>query len=259
MIGIFLVSMLLIPALTVTADSPTFAEACSASWCPNCPMSSIALDSIYTSEDYPFYYVSLIQDKNPNIRARLNMYSLTGGYAFPTVYFNGGVENFVGRASTQQGTENAYREIIDAQSTRKVKNIDIETQVEWLGDAKIQITIDVTNNEGLPYFGKLRSYVTEIESRWEDEDDIPYHFGVLDIPIDEILFIMPRQTKTFTITWDGADDYSGLTFDDIQADNLMVISASFHWIPKFVKGYEGESFTQYYFAYNVDQVDGAKP
>jgi len=62
-----------------------FCEQGSATWCPYCPMTSDALYRIYSSSQYPFYYVSLVYDKNEKVRDRLlNDYSLKG---FPTCFF----------------------------------------------------------------------------------------------------------------------------------------------------------------------------
>jgi len=84
-----------------------FAEECTATWCPNCPMAADALHNIFESGDYPFYYVALVDDMTKIAKQRNMDY---GGiflkiYAFPTVYFDGGDTNFVGRESTVALTE----------------------------------------------------------------------------------------------------------------------------------------------------------
>ena len=94
-----------------------FAEQCTATWCPNCPMVAEALRSIYESEDYPFYYVALVDDMNPIAKERNKDYSFGfyAIYAFPTVYFDGGNTNMVGRMMSVEATEDEFRDMIEAE------------------------------------------------------------------------------------------------------------------------------------------------
>ncbi len=45
--------------------------------------------------------------------------------------------------------------------------------------AKFIVNVDVTNNGASTYNGHLHVYVTEITSRWDDEDGNPYHFAMI--------------------------------------------------------------------------------
>jgi len=202
----------------------TFAELSTATWCPNCPYAEGALYSIYQSDDYPFYYVSLV-DENPIARERTS-------------------------------------EIIEEIGVRDVRQpVDLDTSVIWLEDAKISVTVNITNHGNFFYFGKIRSYVTEIESRWKDTKSNPIHFGFLDFAINTPILLSPGEIETISVTWDGAIDHSGQTFEDITEDNIMVISTVSHWIPQYRTGYyiEDYSFTQRYLAYYVDQTSAATP
>ncbi|HEC94661.1 MAG TPA: hypothetical protein ENI45_01685, partial [Thermoplasmatales archaeon] len=180
-----------------------FAEECTATWCPNCPNAAEALYNIYQSSDYPFYYVALINDMNPIARDRnkdyvLGIYKV---YALPTVYFDGGDTNVVGSKPTVQETEAVYRNYIELEGQRTPwQPVTLSSEVSWEGDAKITVTVNVTNEDSRVYFGKLRSYVTEIESRWLDNNGNPYHFGFLDFAINKPVLIPPHKTKTFTAT-----------------------------------------------------------
>lgn len=239
-----------------------FAEEGTATWCPNCPFAAEALYSIYQSGDYPFYYVALVHDMNELAKDRLldyviNIYKLI---AFPTVYFDGGDQNMVGRGSTVPATEAAYREIIEEIGIRDVRQpIDLETSVTWLGNAKITVSVNITNNGNFFYFGKLRSYVTEIESRWNDNNGNPYHFAFLDFAFNRPVLLIPGKTKTFSVEWDGAADHGGQTYGDITENNIMVISTISHWIPHYRTAYESEDYLQKYFAFYVDQTSAATP
>ena len=64
-----------------------FAEYGTATWCGYCKYAHAALKKIYTSGDYPFNFVSLVCDKNPDASSRATEYNL---YGYPTVWFDGG-------------------------------------------------------------------------------------------------------------------------------------------------------------------------
>lgn len=267
----FILALMIVPTAiaynqepaTKTADftHTVFLEECTATWCPNCPFAAEALKNIYDSGDYQFYYVALVDDMSSIAKDRNKDYSfgLIKVYAFPTVYFDGGDSIYVGRGNTVQETENIYRPLIEQEGARTPKPITMTSSVTWDGSAKLTVTVDVTNDGSLPYFGKLRSYVTEIVSRWKDDSGDPYHFALLDYAINKIVFLMPGKTKTFTGTFDGAADHGGQTFADITSDNVMVISAVTNWIPHYRLGYESDQYEQKYFAFFADQATAAVP
>ena len=239
-----------------------FAEECVVTWCPNCPSSAEALSNIYDSGDYPFYYVSLVDDMNPIAKQRNTDYSLGlyTIYAFPTVYFDGGNTNFVGRMMTVEATENEYRDIIELEGNR-INNhpIKLESSISWDGDAKITVSLTITNDGSKPYFGKIRSYVTEIESRWNDHNGIPFRFAFLDYALNQIIFIPTNNAKTLTGTFDGYLDHEGNTYQDISYDNIQVISTISHWIPHIRDGYQSGKYNQRYLSFPVDQTTSAIP
>jgi thiol-disulfide isomerase/thioredoxin len=239
-----------------------FSEECTATWCPNCPYGEQALYNIYQSGDYQFTYVALIHDMNPNAKERLDEYTMGiyKGYAFPTLYLIGGIENIVGRGNTIFQTESNYRELIEEiQDTNINHQIDLQTTVEWLGDSVLNVNVDIKNNENSIYFGKIRSYIVEIESRWNTFDGDPYHFGFLDFAINNPILLMPSEMKSISIEWDGKGDHNGITFEDLVKNNIVVISTVSHWRPYYRTGYESNTFKQKYFAYEIDQIDNAIP
>ena len=229
------------------------AEDVALSYCPHCPPASDALYSIYQSDDYPFYYVTFVSDKNPISKERL--YYLHTKYV-PTVYFDGGYIVNVGTTGDSHTDEDTYREFIEEDGMRTVKHLDIHTNVTWLGNAKIKVTVSVTNNDKSIYLGVLRSYITEIVSRWNDQSGDPFHFGFLDFAIKKFVFIPPGKTYTTSATWDGTIDHEGQTFGDITEDNTMIISSISHWLPH---PYKDDESGKTYFMFYVDQTDGAIP
>ena len=239
-----------------------FIEECTATWCPNCPYCAEALYNMYHSEDYDFSFVALVHDVNPNAKIRLDEFTMGmyKGYAFPTTYFDGGIFNIVGRGSTAAQTESMYRDIIEDVGSREVNQpIELNTNVEWLDDAEIRVNIEVTNNGNGLYFGKIRSYITEIESRWNNYDGDPYHYGFLDFAINKIIFLLPGKTQFISVEWGGKEDHNGISFGDITEDNINVISTVSHWKPVMKTGYESNTFTQKYLAFAVDQTHSAIP
>jgi hypothetical protein len=247
---------------TIDFTHTVLAEECTATWCPNCPFAAEALKNIYDSGDYPFYYVANINDMNPIAKERNRDYSFGfyAIYAFPTVYFDGGNSNLVGRMMTVEATEEAYRELIEQEGQRETTQpIKLESSVSWDGDAKITVTITATNEGSFPYFGKIRSFVTEIESRWMDNTDKPYGFAFLDYAINKFVFLMPNSPKTITGVFDGYADHEGNTYGDISQDNIQVVSAIYHWIPELKDGYQGSQYSQKYLSFAVDQATASVP
>ena len=269
MITLLVVSTVQAISFTINYDPLTeefthtvFAEDCTATWCPNCPTASEALYNIYQSGDYPFYYVELVNDMSPigNKRNRDYSFGIFKIYAFPTVYFDGGDTNFIGRKSTVPLTEAEYRTLIEQEGIRNPKQpIIMESFVTWNGNAKITVVVNITNEGKLPYFGKIRSYVTEIVSRWEDSTGKPYHFALLDYAINKIVLLIPKKTKTITGNFDGAANHGNQTYPDITSDNIMVISTISNWIPHYRTGYDADPYFQRYFAFFVDQTTAATP
>jgi glutaredoxin len=204
-----------------------FVEYATTTTCGYCPTASSQLYSIYNSGDYDFYYVSLVANMNTKAYNRVKELGVTG---VPDVYFDGEYKHVLGA----QDDEQPYRNAIVQCGERAVPNIDIDANVEWKGGGTLKITVNVLNNEPTDYNGHLRVYVVEKESRWDDNGGNPYHFGVLDIPIDRSLSLIsqPQQqgspsplgdTYTFRKTWFGAL----YGFGDITQNNILVVASVF--------------------------------
>ena len=235
-----------------------FIEYATTTWCPNCPPASGGLFKVFESDEYDFHYVTLISDMNPNARNRSRW-----GYfnvAIPAVYVDGGFSNRIGSAGTVNDTAAVYEGMISESGMRSdVNDIDLDSTASWDGNAKMTITLTVTNNQNKFYIGFLKSYVTEIVSRWNDIAGDPYHYGFLDFAVNEFLFLKPGQTKEITVEWDGAADHRGITFEDITQDNIEIVSAVFHWKPHLKTGYESAEFTQRFLAFFVDETTATVP
>lgn len=200
-----------------------FVEYGSLTTCPPCVTASAQLYSIYNSGDLDFYYVTLVSDEgNLNVRGRLRE---LGVFSVPDVFFDGGYK----RVGGGQGSEIPYRNAITQSGERDVPDIDIDVDVTWLGGGKLKIAVTVVNNEVGEFNGRIRTYIVEKESRWNDYGGNPYHYAALDIPIDKSLAVVKSRarplgdTYTFSKTWWG----SLYGFGDITKENIMLIAAVF--------------------------------
>jgi hypothetical protein len=240
------------PSTTSEFTHTVFIEQGVTTWCPNCPNAEKALFSLYNSSEYPFYFVTLVS--NQNKLAQNRFWGHYRGIAIPTIFIDGGFNQKEGRGSTPQQTEQLYRPLIEEAGARTAHPLELTTNVTGHGDATLAITVTVKNNGSKPYLGYVRSYVTEIISRWIDNDGNPNHFGFLDYAIKKVVFLGPQKSRTFTMTWDGAAQHGNLTFPDIADDNIMVITAVAHWQPHLVEKVE---YIGTHFAFYVDQTIGA--
>jgi hypothetical protein len=118
-----------------------FIEEATATWCPYCPAMADALYSVYKSGSYPFYFVSLVGDKNTEANDRLqNDFNL---YGYPSAFFDGGVKVLVGGYDD----EKYYRSRIESSGQRDVHDLNLSISVEWQQDSSILIDLSITNNE----------------------------------------------------------------------------------------------------------------
>jgi hypothetical protein len=121
-----------------------FIEKGTATWCGACPNAANALYSIFQSNDYPFYYVALVEDENNQARNRLiNDYNLRG---FPTMYFDGGYEVLVGGYPN----ESIYRDLIESSGQREVYGLNLSLTVTGIEKNTIGINLSISKMEETP-------------------------------------------------------------------------------------------------------------
>lgn len=116
---------------TVTSEfsHTVFAEEATATWCPACPRAAEALNDIYESDDYPFYFVSLVLDQNKVAQQRGSDYNV---YGIPVTFFDGGYEVYIGSLNV----ENEYRNRIEASGQRDVPSLDFRVTFYWDPDVE---------------------------------------------------------------------------------------------------------------------------
>lgn len=98
------------------------------------------------------------------------------------------------------------------------------------------------------YNGRLRVYITEIVSRWNNNDGNPYHYAFLDFAINEELSIEYQETYTTEATWDA---------QNVEEDNVMAMAVVFN--PESKEQYAYPPTSNKFLAYYVDAVAAAKP
>jgi len=118
----------------------------------------------------------------------------------------------------------------------------------------IGINVNTTNiQNNAPYTGQLRIYVVEPESRWDNKDGDPYHYGFLDFAVDETLSIEYQDTYTNQVTWDASD----AGYSNVRENNVIVIATVFN--PEVNKGYANPPTKNPFDAHYVDAAAGAEP
>ena len=220
--------------------------------CSNCHIAREALHKVYTSNDYPFYYVSLVDFVDTAAIDRIDEYNLWG---YPTVWFDGGYRVEVGGLPENEAY---YRQDLADCGARVVPNIDVDLVAIWLGDAQIDIGVHVFNHESFSYHGHLHVYVTEVESTmgWNDTEGHPYTFPLLDYAFNQDVSIASSGTWTGSLIWDGHDhdDGQGHDFGGIQFGNLEVIAVVF--TSDVHQGYSNPPNGNPFDAYYVDDAAG---
>lgn len=212
--------------------------------CPSCPATNSAWKSIYAGGNYDFEYVSLIYQQNQ--KAYQRFYSFNPKYV-PTSYWDGGEYVYVGTNS------NTFKNYLDASGSRSVPDLVGEVNAMWLGDAKIDISISVENNDNNDYPGTLRVYVVELISRWSDYNNQPYGHALLDFPWEQSIDINSGDTFEDSKVWDGA----AAGYPDITSDNIQVILAVFDDEPH--QSYSDPPSGNPFWAYYSDECIAAIP
>ena len=212
-----------------------FAEEFTATWCVYCPSAAENLMKVYDeipNEPYyhdKFFFVALITDVNDKADERMGDYPDVTGY--PTVVFDGNDEKVSGG---QSDTSN-YESAIDNVGQREDTDISLDVEMNHHGGDELELFVEMTWNEdaslGNPTFnGFIRAYIVEKESRYNNYDGDPYHFGFLDYAIETSVELEPHEKKMLYATWKGGEheDSNGNDFSDIDYDNNNIFVAFFN-------------------------------
>jgi thiol-disulfide isomerase/thioredoxin len=136
----------------------------------------------------------------------------------------------------------------------KIKTISLITVLllttVGFGTIQADITQQTNNNS---YNGQLRVYIVEPQSRWDNFDGDPYHYGFLDYAIDETLSINYLDTYNTEVTWNAQE----AGYSNVKENNIIVIAAVFN--PEINKGYAYPPSRNQFDAHYVDAAAGATP
>ncbi|KPL00071.1 MAG: hypothetical protein AMJ90_08835 [candidate division Zixibacteria bacterium SM23_73_2] len=176
----------------------------------------------------------------------INEYNL---YAVPAVFFDGGYQVDVGAGSIP-GAEAEYRPLIEVCGSRPVPDLDLGISFTWLGDASMNIQVEIQNNDTSMYEGYLRVYVCEIRSSlgWGTYFNFPF----LDYAWDESVYVEAGGMWQDSTIWDGNDhnDGHGHDFGNLTLENTTIIAAVFN--PEWHQGYAYTPPQNPFDAYYVD-------
>jgi hypothetical protein len=204
---------------------PVLVEACTATFCEPCATAAAVMHNIYTSGDYNFSYVALVLDKNPYAHARTNELNV---FIIPDYVFDGGFTRYVGTDNLPE----AYNTRLDQCGVRDVADIDVNLQAIWIGNGKIEIALDILNNESTSYSGHLHVYITEIESRWNTYLGQPYHFAMIgNYAFNMNVNVPAGEISQYSTLWDGGK----YGVSDIEKENIMVIATVFNSSTKYAE------------------------
>jgi len=232
------------------------AEFGTATTCVPCKYAHQALKILFANKgewNKPFFYVTLVRNKNQHALARTLELNLEQE---PSVWWDGAFRLDAGAASLEHAISR-YNISLPACGSRDVEDIDISLDIEWLSAVNpdpedgatgvhyeptllwnltaFNIDVAVENNEASTYNGNLRVYVTESNSSyWLDKFHLPYTMAFLDYAWNEDISISAGDTWEDSMEWDGCDYDTGLTgedliiFDDVWQDNIMVVATVFN-------------------------------
>jgi hypothetical protein len=193
-------------------------EYCATTTCPNCPTAGDQMYQIYNM-GYNFSYVTLVSNRNPYAGSRGSELEVT---AVPSVIFDGNIK-IVGR----QFDISSYEDALMTSSNRDVADIDLNMYAFWMGDSKIKIKLKIINNEENTYNGHLHVYITEKTSRWNDDDDNPFHFAMIgNYAFNQNVDVDAGVTEIYTKTWKSP-------YTDITIDNIKVIASVFNYSSQY--------------------------
>jgi len=195
-----------------------FVEEGTDTWCPYCPAMANALNNVYSSGDYPFYFVALVAlsgEHQESYHRLINELNLQG---YPSAFFDGGKRVVLGGVSN----ENVYKSNIASCGRLDVHELDFTVSLEWMGNGELGIDISITNNEEFfnsppekptitgPTSAKYgEEYTYEITAIDPDDNDIYYYIDFGD-GTEEIIKGPYGSGKTTRVkhTWENSGTYT---------------------------------------------------
>ncbi len=174
--------------------------------CRYCPNVGAILEKLESSEDYRFYYVSMILE---NSKAANYLTSVYNRYADPTVYIDGGYRVILGGLNP----ESNYSAAIRSAENRMTPKIQVTVAAEYKNTTNsIVAVVEVVNGESSAYTGRLRVYLIEIiSSQFNDYNGLKYKNAFVDFVINQDISVSAENSQTFSGEFSvGNLDYENL-------------------------------------------------
>jgi thiol-disulfide isomerase/thioredoxin len=173
-----------------------FVEEATATWCPFCPAMAEALNSIYKSAEYPFYFVALIYDKNPVAAERLQQdYNI---YGFPTAFFDGGKRVLVGGYSDPA----YYINKIKSCGQRDAHELNLSLSVEHVEGDLFQIDIGIINLEQI-INNPPNNPIIKGQTSGKAGEEYTYTFSALDPEGNDVYYWIEWFEGCPGVNWQG--------------------------------------------------------
>jgi len=215
-----------------------FAGIVGAQSCSACSNWSKNIYNVYISGLYDFEYANMICYDEKGLVLNYDALYWAQNYTvdqLPTTFFDGNFKKIKGDNVEQ------LPDVLNSCGNRTVANITANITAILVGNATINISIVIENNEEAQYNGYIRAFITEVTSRYNTSFGYPFNFGFLDFAFDESISIATGDIYTDYIIWDGNEheDAHSDDFGDLKANNIKVILAVYN----STSGYVDETVT----------------
>jgi hypothetical protein len=199
-----------------------FAGVAATQSCGPCHNWTKNIHNTYMSGDFDFEYATMIAFDEEGDVLNYDAFNWAENYSvstFPTTIIDGNYQRINGDHLEQ------LPDALNTSGNRTITDITANITVLLAGKAKIKITIAIENNEEFQYNGYIRTFITEIVSRYNTSLGDPFHFGFLDFAFDKSISINSGEIYTENIIWNGKEheDTHGDDFGDIKANNIQVL------------------------------------
>ena len=235
-------------SLEVESSHKVFCELAVNTELSNSAETAKIIQEIYESKEYDFQYITYVSDQYPQASDWLSdQYNIRG---FPTCFFDGGFEVLYNVSALKDYYENK----IYIASYRNVHDLDVVIDTHWFEDCcsqKLDMEINVKNNEETAYNGILRVYIVERNSRWTyqlGDTNRSYKYAFLDFAMDEKINVPAGENVTFV-----APTWIPFLLDVVDGGEIVAIAVLSDQYP--YPGYSDPPFNEYSFNSNVvDEV-----
>lgn len=183
-----------------------FVEESTSVTCRYCPNVAAILETLESSPNYRFYYVSMIME---NGKAAEYLTSVYNRYADPTVYIDGGYQVILGGLHPEAN----YSTAIQSAENRAVPKIKVTVTADYKNTTNtIAVNVLVVNGEQTPYSGRLRVYLLEIiSSQFNDYNGLKYRNAFVDFMLNQDITVSANSNMTYSTDWPvGTLDYENL-------------------------------------------------